>query len=1735
MRKLADRPLKELYDRTERISAPEAFLQGSCRIQGPVDESDHEFQRMNVGFLQSEKSYMFIDDGLQMRAESGTCNVCFAPCSSCMHRNMSAMMSKVECGFSDSICERKETDSCSFIGVDELPPTKSRACDNQQHAASDTSNLISTSSSHDSYSENAESKATLRASALYDASEDVDMPPKVSLGDAAEEDQPLRKATGTSHRLNPSCCHSASDSHLGMFLHRDEEQRGLECHGDNLSCITGVRDANTPACYRNVDLDKKDTSCSSASTYDLLAKENEMEVQVDACHGSHHHEIEASESKSRELSTCPLESSWKKSSSGSSVNAAFSHKSDPVELPPTKKELSTKMLSSHPHSQSGCVDCSLDSKDLEGYLTSQHQEEPSECSMNDVKSSPGGPLVSTSIDGQKSAALPSYEDSKLSQIRGDSSSRALKNHDSCLETEAAMDGENPSDEATKCRNTCEQFGKNGSLLEASNVQGPDMQQHLITKVENSESDSGLDDVKVCDICGDAGVEELLATCSRCSDGAEHTYCMRIKLDKIPEGEWLCEECQLKEDAENKKTDKSDSVSGTSKVDILKEKSQNFGSNLNPKSVPKLDIEAIDTEVRGSTKGMQSPQKSAQRHADSPEVTSMNSRMIPEIGGGSIGISSPRKNAVMSRESSFKSLDFGKVKPTNLAPSFKGQTTNGSQAISRSHTSSSNASKVQAQLNSTRGPLSKQLSFDNSYMRPKVKQLINNSPRKQKIMREAVSSNGRKDVIVKTMTKSASFKCVSSGLSNTESLNKTQSLKSPRSDEPGGWKPVKERNMMERKNSFVLDHPSGASTAKMDLKISQHSGNLSNTSEQDILSIKKGLENPNDLGTNMSLEDFVTGRTEVKKQTSNSFKRYELCNPEDQRPFQVVPREGSCTNPIAIDRSHGDADSVLQRSMSLVRESFPREDKSRDSTHSSSSRQAASSGSRVFRCHKCNETGHATQFCPINKLRISALKPAADRSLRVSINKSNKWKDAIEAAKTKTQNRNKLSDQSECSTPSTEVSCEAASKDLQSNSSGLKALPLEGTSDGKAVLRSFDANFGRREPVIDMQQAKHPVEASYLSKASDSNAILTNTDSSNAKPSTQILHDQSSLLANPFGASVIPEQENIWQGGFEVLRTGGLPEFFDGIQAHLSTCASPNVLEVVSQFPCKLQLDEAPCFRLWPLQFQGISPKEDNIAIYFFAKDIESYERTYGKLLEDMLKNDLALRGNINEVEILIFPSNKLPENCQRWNMLFFLWGVFRGRTECSKILPDLQKQACQFKLSTDTLVQEFSSPLFEASTSRKINSHESSVKELSRNISHEGSDKELSRNNRSVNMEAMKSNIWVDLQPISSSGIKDEICNTKESSFVQNTSCQLASGSISLSCSSDSRGQLCSLLGTCPEPDLQMSTKDFCPALKGEAMYLEKSGSDIDGKAPVRIHATSIENLNSVLPTQAISSYFGQDGEGRGNGEKMRGKEGSMKHEASIDNELQEHLMEIDHLSWESRPSRKRAYSSSIDIVTRASGEPSKSTDEIILWSERANFISLEGEKRCKKMRSCSEIHANSSSRDENTTNNLSSKVHPLLSGYVNEQQHVHGFYSGTGMTENPRSAEKFFFPADSGPVRNVVSENLTHVLYSEDEGMPESSSPDLELALGGKKKSSEKEVLSLLFPLGDRQGSQEELPGPAVDDEDDMSAALSLSLAFPGTEKKQKDKTILRTEQLLPERPCVNTSLLLFGRFIGT
>lgn len=70
------------------------------------------------------------------------------------------------------------------------------------------------------------------------------------------------------------------------------------------------------------------------------------------------------------------------------------------------------------------------------------------------------------------------------------------------------------------------------------------------------------------------------------------------------------------------------------------------------------------------------------------------------------------------------------------------------------------------------------------------------------------------------------------------------------------------------------------------------------------------------------------------------------------------------------------------------------------------------------------------------------------------------------------------------------------------------------------------------------------------------------------------------------------------------RSGRLPEICDGFQAHLSTRASPKVPEVVTKFPDKVQLEEVTRLSSWPLQFQEKSPTEENIALFFFAKDVK---------------------------------------------------------------------------------------------------------------------------------------------------------------------------------------------------------------------------------------------------------------------------------------------------------------------------------------------------------------------------------------------------------------------------------------------------------------------------------------------------------------------------------------------------
>lgn len=94
---------------------------------------------------------------------------------------------------------------------------------------------------------------------------------------------------------------------------------------------------------------------------------------------------------------------------------------------------------------------------------------------------------------------------------------------------------------------------------------------------------------------------------------------------------------------------------------------------------------------------------------------------------------------------------------------------------------------------------------------------------------------------------------------------------------------------------------------------------------------------------------------------------------------------------------------------------------------------------------------------------------------------------------------------------------------------------------------------------------------------------------------------------------------------------------------------------------------------------------------------------------------------------------------------------------------------------------------------------------------------------------------------------------------------------------------------------------------------------------------------------------------------------------------------------------------------------------------------------------------------------------------------------------------------------------------------------PNLELALGAEKKPSKPGILPWYLGSSDKKTEHDKPPDMVTikeeDNDDAAAASLSLSLSFPIPEKERTVKPVPRTEQLLPERPNVNTSLLLFGR----
>ncbi|KAG0448288.1 hypothetical protein HPP92_027896 [Vanilla planifolia] len=817
---------------------------------------------------------------IRMRAESGTCNVCSAPCSSCMHygRALSTIGSKSESSFSSNISCRRKADS-SFVNSDRIPISKTMICADLQN--SETSILISTSSSHDSYSENAESKTNPRASCTYDVSDMTEKHHLVSSSELVEEECSLLR--------NPSqdcnILHVPASDDLCHRFHsgQGEVQSGFECHGENILLTHGERDT----CFLHSNTENETSSCLKDG-----------------------------------------------------------------------------------------------SKDMEGTLNQQGKEEAVVCAEDDNGESPLGSMAARSSCEYGASALTNCEASLLTQRRTLSSCNS-KTNSSCQESRKGTDLDKQFDN-NSVESGVHDLEIDIAMLDVSKGQVDDFQPQIIPDVGQPDADVVLDDVKVCDICGDAGREDLLATCSRCNDGAEHTYCMQEKMDKVPEGDWLCEECKIK-DMGDHGTDEPEAASGRFRSTCCNEVIHKSMSTSTPQKLHKLEAKPTYLNSRGWSKGMQSPHILSRRQVD--HIVEGNASEVRD----SIEKVSPRKNPTCSRQVSLKGQDTSKVKTVNTCPSSKVHSANDSEAVPIPKTYLRSTSfKSQPNLHLSHGILSRSASFSNMNIKTNIKRFTENELYKRRINKESTSNDLRKVGLVKSMSKTFSFKRTSLECSSTDSASKI-SCNSPRLEEIKRPKELQERNGGEKKNFSAvagsLFRPSttidGLYSLNVDSKFMQSNFNAKNISKAGAPYLAKGSNDKNDLD-------------EGKKQILCSSKivdsSSEISRFENLKKSKV-PKGGNHTSIMDGSQHKADVESLN----TLVSPPDFYSIRMRDSGIVINSNSSALDENETSDNQKCNGTEHSIQNGTIDKLQGSC-KLAPQGNLIEAVRKRNKWRELVDAAR-----------------------------------------------------------------------------------------------------------------------------------------------------------------------------------------------------------------------------------------------------------------------------------------------------------------------------------------------------------------------------------------------------------------------------------------------------------------------------------------------------------------------------------------------------------------------------------------------------------------------------------------------------------------------------------------------------------------------------------------------------------------
>ncbi|KAE8664120.1 RING/FYVE/PHD zinc finger superfamily protein, putative isoform 2 [Hibiscus syriacus] len=1159
--------------------------------------------------------------------------------------------------------------------------------------------------------------------------------------------------------------------------------------------------------------------------------------------------------------------------------------------------------------------------------------------------------------------------------------------------------------------------------------------------EGYESDVSEHDVKVCDICGDAGREDLLAICSKCTDGAEHTYCMREMLRKVPEGDWLCEECKLAEETESPRQ----------------------GLNAEGKKAKKL---GSSTRILGK------------RHVEKLEGALAPKRQAVETNMGSPKSLGPNRVSSLSREGSFKNLDKGKVRPSPQISVGNHSGNDVPEAVS-SPTST-------PQLRTPKKSLMKWNSFNTLNSKPKGKLVDEVVLQKCKSAREHASLDSKEEP-ARQMGKSTSFKSGNSGRLNAgESNFKLLSSKYPHVQDLKGLKQVKERMSLERKKISKLDQSSPTIvTPKVDQKqtpradVTSHSSAINHRETKAVQSDGR----PNTLSRSTSSLARKGVGNAVSSAVSSTNGRI---SSEQKLNHVSLKEETSSSSSQVFERQPSNVNGIVSDGLTQTIDSTNQSEKSRESAVSQSSKRVP--------CLKCKEMGDAAECCSI--CLASGADQSASRTSIEETNKGNKLKAAIEAAM-------RLKP----------VICERTSQDLSSVCSKAK-ISVEDTYEPQAHL---------------------------CNQASTGNMKLLNSHSTDA---VYVVSSVGNLSIRDFRApplatisavsmmSAIPEHEYIWQGGFDVNKHGKPPEFSDGIQAHISTLASPKVLDVVKTFPRKVSLTEVPRLSTWPAQFHNGSPKEDNIALYFFAKDLESYEKNYKMLLDNMVKNDLALKGNFGGVELLIFPSNQLPEHCQRWNNLLFLWGVFKGRKANRS---NSSKSVCNSDASTVALERQIYTdspqPVVNGSATCDSSCNVTTAVEKTCICTDSVSD------NKASSFEQTYGGIKAKLKDQESKVDPKFLSRIATSSTEVNPKMKCTSTleeSKFPDCGSDPDLTPClqateTNTGSFEVEEGEMHMAEGYPSLKDRPPGKPKVVVEekVDGNC-VKVEDSKdngCADLKTSLNTDFDCWQYYPSLKDRSTGKQVAVVEEKLDRDSVKISDSKDGCADgktsstIDRGSWQLNH-RKRPY---IDLTEPVS-EVSTVTCQKMPWSEATRIPVDRGNDNKKLKMGFSKIYQYSSARDQVPfSDSLASNRQNPGSLSSLEERRCDFACQEKLIPEDLGNSESFFLPMDS----RLAGEHRVHDV-----------SPNLELALGAETSPPNKGILPFFVGAIDESDNQNKLHNKVTSkqEEEDVSAplslSLSLSLSFPFQEKERDAKPVPKPEQQLPERHPVNTSLLLFRGF---